>query len=269
MQELTNNEILNSTIIVTKIRKKLASIELLKNIKTVVYDSIKTMNLFFNFNKTKGLKEIFNNCNGLEDYYQFSNKILGSMQIKSEIISFLEFVKLENPKYICEIGVANGGTNFLLSQAIPSSYNVIDIDLYIKNRFLLNYFCHSSKKLNYLTGYSNSQKTLYKVEKILSKNKLDLLFIDGDHSYKGVKQDFLNYKHLVKEGGLIVFHDIVSDYQTKYKIKTNRDTGGVPLFYSRLKHYYCHYDFVENQEQDGYGIGVIRYYSKTKIRDEL
>lgn len=36
---------------------------------------------------------------------------------------------------------------------------------------------------------------------------LDLLFIDGDHSYKGVKADWDAYKHFLKSGSIVVFHD--------------------------------------------------------------
>ena len=34
---------------------------------------------------------------------------------------------------------------------------------------------------------------------------LDLLFIDGDHSYEGVRQDYKMYSKLVRDGGLIAF----------------------------------------------------------------
>jgi len=36
---------------------------------------------------------------------------------------------------------------------------------------------------------------------------LDLLFIDGDHSYEGVKADWETYKCFLKSGSVIVFHD--------------------------------------------------------------
>ena len=32
--------------------------------------------------------------------------------------------------------------------------------------------------------------------------------IDGDHTYEGVKQDYEMYRHLVKDGGWIAFHDV-------------------------------------------------------------
>jgi MMP 1-O-methyltransferase len=37
---------------------------------------------------------------------------------------------------------------------------------------------------------------------------IDLLFIDGDHSYEGVVKDYLDWAPLVKKGGIIAFHDV-------------------------------------------------------------
>jgi len=38
-------------------------------------------------------------------------------------------------------------------------------------------------------------------------NSLDLLFIDGDHSYEGVKADLEAYKRFLRPGSIVVFHD--------------------------------------------------------------
>jgi predicted O-methyltransferase YrrM len=37
---------------------------------------------------------------------------------------------------------------------------------------------------------------------------IDLLFIDGDHSYEGVKADWDTYKSFLRENSVVVFHDI-------------------------------------------------------------
>lgn len=39
------------------------------------------------------------------------------------------------------------------------------------------------------------------------KQPLDLLFIDGDHSYNGCKSDLLAWLRFVKPGGWVAFHD--------------------------------------------------------------
>jgi predicted O-methyltransferase YrrM len=36
---------------------------------------------------------------------------------------------------------------------------------------------------------------------------IDLLFIDGDHSYEGVKADWETYRRFLKQGSVVVFHD--------------------------------------------------------------
>lgn len=36
---------------------------------------------------------------------------------------------------------------------------------------------------------------------------LDVLFIDGDHSYDGVKADWESYKSFLKDGAIVIFHD--------------------------------------------------------------
>jgi hypothetical protein len=43
--------------------------------------------------------------------------------------------------------------------------------------------------------------------------KIDLLFIDGDHSYKGVKKDFELYSTILSDNGIIIIHDTDSEYE--------------------------------------------------------
>lgn len=204
----------------------------------------------------------FQQCRTLEDFFVFSKKEFGPHQIKAEILALLEFVKAQEPQYVCEIGTADEGTNFLLSQALPSVKLMIAVDLFVKNKFKLAHFSKSSQEIKFVDGSSYDNNTANKVKEILGDRKLDLLFIDGDHEYEGVKKDFLKYKNLVREGGIIVFHDIIPDYFTKHGVKTGRWVGGVPIFWNEIKALYEHSEFVENTEQDGLGIGVIQYSNR-------
>ena len=43
--------------------------------------------------------------------------------------------------------------------------------------------------------------------------KIDLLFIDGDHSYEGVKKDFELYSTILSNNGIIIIHDTDSEYE--------------------------------------------------------
>jgi predicted O-methyltransferase YrrM len=79
--------------------------------------------------------------------------------------------------------------------------------------------------------------------------KVDFLFIDGDHSYEGVKSDFEMYSGLVRPGGLIVFHDIC---------KHAKAMGcHVDLFWEEVKNERRTREFVEDANQGTCGIGVI------------
>lgn len=43
--------------------------------------------------------------------------------------------------------------------------------------------------------------------------KIDILFIDGDHSYEGVKKDFDLYSTILSENGVILIHDTDKRYE--------------------------------------------------------
>lgn len=63
--------------------------------------------------------------------------------------------------------------------------------------------------LNDWQGDSHSRVMVERVHESHPEKDVDFLFIDGDHSYSGVKADFQNYAQFVRPGGLIVFHDVI------------------------------------------------------------
>lgn len=71
-------------------------------------------------------------------------------------------------------------------------------------------FIHNMQRMNIpKSDYTVIEKLSTEDEAIeqASKRRYNLLIIDGDHSYFGVKHDFYNYRHLVKRGGYIIFDD--------------------------------------------------------------
>jgi predicted O-methyltransferase YrrM len=57
---------------------------------------------------------------------------------------------------------------------------------------------------------SQTEETRDKVKEFCPE--YDLIFIDGDHSYEGVRRDFELYQELLSPRGYIVFHDIDPDH---------------------------------------------------------
>jgi len=107
-----------------------------------------------------------------------------------------------------EIGCYGGGSACLALQR-PNT-NVISIDLgdpipkniVIENTTKLNIY---DNNYTYLQGNSQTYEMVNQLKQEI--DNIDLLFIDGDHFYQGVINDFMLYHDLVKTGGYILFDD--------------------------------------------------------------
>lgn len=202
-----------------------------------------------------------------EDPRAWIDELLGShffrpLQRRSEILRLLEVVRSLRPRRVCEIGAAGGGTAFLFAHAAVEDANIISVDLNFSEsrREAVASFARRGQRIICLQGDSHAAATMEQVRARLDGQTLDLLYLDGDHSYEGVASDFRLYAPLVRAGGLVVFHDIVPDYRTRFGIETVSDTGGVPQFWNELKATGAQVEeIIEDEEQDGFGIGILSW----------
>jgi len=78
---------------------------------------------------------------------------------------------------------------------------------------------YNNSNINLLQGNSYFDETETKFKEELNSNELDLLFIDGDHTLDGVKNDYERYSKYVKKEGYIIFddyhHPIIKEYCDK------------------------------------------------------
>ncbi len=184
-------------------------------------------------------------------------------QVQDEILELLRILDEIKPKIVIEIGTAGGGTLFLFSRVASEEATIISIDL-PGGKFgggypnwmtpLYKTFGLPKQKLHLIRANSHSQETLERVKNILNNRKVDFLFIDGDHTYEGVKRDFEMYSPLVKEGGIIAFHDIV--------IHPPETGCEVSKFWDEIKKKYEYVEIIEDQNQDWGGIGLLFMDSK-------
>lgn len=80
---------------------------------------------------------------------------------------------------------------------------------------------------------------------------VDLLFIDGDHSYEGAKEDFYSYGPLVRSGGHIVLHDILDSAY-------HRECGCyVHDLWKEIKKIYPYWECIDLSDTSDMGIGVM------------
>jgi len=59
--------------------------------------------------------------------------------------------------------------------------------------------------------------------------KIDLLFIDGDHSYEGVKLDFELYSKLLAPKGVIILHDSDENYSNSFIVSEDAKKDHYPF----------------------------------------
>lgn len=62
---------------------------------------------------------------------------------------------------------------------------------------------------------------------------IDMLFIDGDHSYDGVKRDWDLFSPFVTQFGVVLFHDTI--WELRPDPRYARDDMGVPAFVEGLR----------------------------------
>jgi predicted O-methyltransferase YrrM len=166
----------------------------------------------------------------------------------------------KRPKRILEIGTGRGGsTYFLIKLGGPGSL-LVTVDADPKAKQAVGLFRkHRGQHVHSLTGSSHEPAIVEKVGSILKGTPVDLLYIDGDHSYEGVKKDFELYKRFCGAKSIVCFHDIIPDYSVTKGIDTGCYTGEVYKFWAELKAKYEHLEIVEAADQDGFGIGLIYF----------
>ena len=114
----------------------------------------------------------------------------------------------DTPITYVEIGCYAGGSACLMLQRPNTKVISIDLGQPIPKETVyfnvqkLNKFNNS---YNYLEGDSQTYEMVGRLKELT--NEIDILFIDGDHSYQAVINDFVLYEGFIKSGGYIIFDD--------------------------------------------------------------
>lgn len=156
------------------------------------------------------------------------------------------------PQKIVELGTEYGTSLWSFSQAVKDQQIFAELDaidtwtgdvhighygeeVFKKVKEIQNKF-YPELKINLI------RETFDEALKFFGDNSIDILHIDGTHTYEAVKHDFENWFPKVKDGGIILFHDIV----------VIRDDFGVYKFWKELKDKYQTIEFCYS-----YGLGVL------------
>lgn len=184
---------------------------------------------------------------------------LGLVQRDPEIRELLTVVARLQPQRLLEIGTGHGGSFYLWTVAAPADAVIVSIDLppwelddpgEAQKLRQLQRLGRGTQRVHCIRADSHAVSSRESLGRVLGSAPLDFLFIDGDHSYAGVKRDWLDYAPLVRPGGLIALHDIHPH---------SRKWGGeVPDFWREISACHRSSEIVADPTQDGFGIGLIR-----------
>lgn len=165
-----------------------------------------------------------------------------------------EFKQLDPRGTVLEIGSLHGGTLKRWMEHMVPWGKCISIDMLHDNPIIAAEQKHCHRKVWHewadarniaFCCFENDSKDPNIVEAVgMIMPIVDFLFIDGDHSEEGVRADWNNYGPMVRDGGMVAFHDIVGGHWP-----------GVEKLWAEIKTKYRHQEFTIAKVN--YGIGVL------------
>ena len=168
------------------------------------------------------LEKIYNAC-----------MVRGIQQKQKEFTELMQIIIDNKYNSVLEIGAYSNGCTYAFASICKK---VVSIDLVHRSTERFN-------NVTYITG--NSHEVSNDID-----GKFDVIFIDGDHTYDGVKKDFELYSDLINKGGIICFHDI---WDTE---EHHRQGCYVDKFWNEIKENY-RYDELGKEIKTWGGIGVL------------
>ena len=169
---------------------------------------------------------------------------------------FLKFlIREQRPKVFVELGVHNGFSYFVGCQAIVECQlesKAYAVDHWLGDEqagFFNDEVFEVVKNVNTkFESFSSLLKMDFsKALESFHENQIDLLHIDGFHSYESVKNDFYSWVSKMSPNGVIILHDIY----------VHRKGFGVNQFWKEIRTQYKTMEFVGTHGLGGIFMGIV------------
>lgn len=178
--------------------------------------------------------------------HEKERRILGEIRTRSGLGDgawiLYGLVKAERPQVVVEIGSATGWSACVMGCALKANGQgrLYAIDPHTATQWndgtLYDTFPVITRNVRRL-GLENIVTTIRKTSEEAAQGwneKIDLIFIDGDHSYEGVKKDWELFRPHLHPFSFAVFHDTIWEVG-RVKEEYKREDMGVPRFVDELR----------------------------------
>lgn len=175
-----------------------------------------------------------------------------SLQNEEELDAFIRLVRLQSARSYLEIGAESGGTLWRVAQALPKGARIVAVDLPLQaGRRSLEACIDRLCGTGYAAGIIWDDSTLADtVRRVRELGPFDVAFIDANHSWQYVSQDWENYGPMAR---MVAFHDIGWRRGAEWRgVRID-----VPDFWNEIKKGYPFVEIKHDLKGKDNGIGVL------------
>lgn len=174
-----------------------------------------------------------------------------------------DLVKTRKPRVIVELGVMFGHSFFTFAQAVKDQgigSILYGVDNWVGDAHVGQYgdevFNLVEQTAKEAYGDLDIRLIRGDFEEAAGKirHKIDFLHIDGSHDYESVSKDWQTYSKKLREGAMVLFHDI------------DVEGFGVRRLYEEIKQAHPEWEYTDHE--GSYGLGVINMSKAAKDGQE-
>ena len=150
---------------------------------------------------------------------------------------------------LLEIGTYHGGTLYHWLQNSTEDDEIVSVDSYavgVDNRHLYDDWNTNGANLVVIKGDSHTRDTVLAVHEFAP---YDLVLIDAGHYYAEVLKDWEEYRSMVRRGGIMCFHDIITPPAWP--------SIAVGRLWEQVKKDHMTFEIVADRDAEWGGIGVV------------
>jgi predicted O-methyltransferase YrrM len=176
---------------------------------------------------------------------------------RAEMLQFLDRLRADPPCNIVQLGTGRGGGLFLLARAADPRAVIVSVDVRAASDAEASYprswgrlfqaFGRDRQTIHLIRG----DDALPRVRSLVDERTVDVLFIDAPDSYDRLRTLFNGYRGVVRKGGIVAVHGIVSG--------DDDPDGGAPRFWRELVSAGAESEeIVDTSDRGAHGIGLVR-----------